>query len=1028
MIPHIQNTFRKQMATGSALGRLLTIAFLCSAIIIFAFNNHAEAVQVEFRNNGNGSASFDVYTGGVFLKHVSIGSDPVYVDNLLGSDDWTIENLTADIGSTYVSDPTSPSSYFGAYGSDWRLNPALDLDVVYVNFELNQYPVNASVSGSGGIVTPPSAMVNYGNSHTVAIEPTTGYYISSVTDNSTPVTISAGDKDGFDYTISSVTEEHTIVVTFAIYQYPVNASVSGSGGTVTPPSAMVNYGNSHTVAIEPTTGYYISSVTDNSTPVTISAGDKDGFDYTISSVTEEHTIVVTFAIYQYPVNASVSGSGGIVTPPSAMVNYGNSHTVAIEPTTGYYISSVTDNSTPVTISAGDKDGFDYTISSVTEEHTIVVTFAIYQYPVNASVSGSGGIVTPPSAMVNYGNSHTVAIEPTTGYYISSVTDNSTPVTISAGDKDGFDYTISSVTEEHTVVVTFAIYQYDIATSVTGSGTATVAPGSPVDYGTDADVTITPAVGWHIASVKDNGSDVGVSDPYTAFVYTISSVDTNHTVNVTFAKTIYSLTYTVSGGGSVSPANGTTYVYDDGLAISATPALGWEFVNWTGDTGNLVDSTSASTALKNPLTANTDLTANFTLIDYTLTVTSAGGTGGTTDRVTVSASGPYHYGDVVTLTANPQAGETFAGWSANVVSTGATTGEVTMNSNQVVTATFDFIDYTLTVTSAGGTGGATDRVAVSPPGTYHYGDVVALTANPQVGETFANWGGDLAGSTNPETITINADKTVTANFEKIPVTLTMQVDILDGGAFGTVTPDPVGNPHSYLWGDTVSVSATPNSDTVLANWSSNVVGGEVTMNGDQTVIATFELKKYSVIFNAGAHGLVQEGTNPPTNSITQQIKSYSNSTEVKAVANPHYHFLNWTNSGGEIVSTVEGLKVTGVTQDMEFTANFEIDKFSVTFKSSNYGGIEVAGSPPEYYEDEYTEIVDWGSNSKLVTARLDDNSQFRGWHGDLTSDDLEIQVDQCPVRHDRHLRHGAGHQWVLHRRGSGLLGRFPGNRV
>ena len=460
----------------------------------------------------------------------------------------------------------------------------------------------------------------------------------------------------------------------------------------------------------------------------------------------------------------------------------------------------------------------------------------------------------------------------------------------------------------------------------------------------------------------------------------------------FAKTTYTLTYSVNGSGTVSPASPTNYFYDEGLEITATPALGWEFVNWTGiGAGNLVDANSSTTTIDIPMAAHTDLVANFTLIDYTLTVTSAGGTGGTTDRVTVSASGPYHYGDVVTLTANPQAGETFAGWSANVVSTGATTGEVTMNSNQVVTATFDFIEYTLTVTSAGGTGGATDRVVVSPPGTYHYGDVVALTANPQVGETFANWSGDLAGSTNPDTITINADKTVTANFEKIPVTLTMQVDILDSGAFGTVTPDTSGNPYSYLWGDTVSLSANPNTNSAFAGWSPNAVGGVVTMNGDKTVIATFELKKFSVTFNAGAHGLVQEGTNSPTNSITQQVKWNSNSTVVTAVANEHYHFLNWTNTAGSIVATAADLQALNVTQDMEFTANFEIDKFAVRFKSSNFGGIEVPTASPAYYEDEYIEIVDWGGNSKWVTAKLDDYSQFRGWHGDFTSDDVTIQV-------------------------------------
>ena len=267
----------------------------------------------------------------------------------------------------------------------------------------------------------------------------------------------------------------------------------------------------------------------------------------------------------------------------------------------------------------------------------------------------------------------------------------------------------------------------------------------------------------------------------------------------------------------------------------------------------------------------------------------------------------------------------------------------------------------------------------------------LTAVPGTGELFEKWDGDITGNTNPSTITIDDNKNVTATFKKIPVTLTMQVDILDSGAFGTVTPDPAGNPHSYLWGDTVSVSATPNSDTVLADWSSNVVGGEVTMNGDQTVIATFELKKYSVTFNAGAHGLVQEGTNSPTNSITQQVKWYSNSTVVSAVADAHYHFLNWTNIAGDIVPIVVGLQAVGVTQNMEFTANFEIDKFAVKFQSSNFGGIEVPTASPVYYEDEYIEYVDWGGSSKWVTASLADQSQFKGWSGDYTSSALTIQV-------------------------------------
>ncbi|MFZ0724156.1 MAG: hypothetical protein WAM61_00065 [Desulfobacterales bacterium] len=285
--------------------------------------------------------------------------------------------------------------------------------------------------------------------------------------------------------------------------------------------------------------------------------------------------------------------------------------------------------------------------------------------------------------------------------------------------------------------------------------------------------------------------------------------------------------------------------------------------------------------------------------------------------------------------------------------------------------------------------------MSPSGTHHYGDVVSLTANPQAGETFFGWSGDLTGSTNPETITINGNKAVTATFEKMPVTLTMQVVILDSGAFGTVSPN-IGT-HSYLWGDTVTVSASPNPNSVLVEWEGDLSGSSTTttiiMNGNKTVTAKIDLKKYNVTFTAEAHGQVKEGNGTPKTSISKQIKWGMNSTVVsaKAIPDEHHHFLNWTNTAGDIVSTVADMQAVNVTQDLEFTAHFEIDKFAVTFRSSIYGGIEVAGTPPVYYEEDYTEYVDWGGDSKEVTAKLDDQNQFKGWHGDYTSTDLTIQV-------------------------------------
>jgi hypothetical protein len=54
-------------------------------------------------------------------------------------------------------------------------------------------------------------------------------------------------------------------------------------------------------------------------------------------------------------------------------------------------------------------------------------------------------------------------------------------------------------------------------------------------------------------------------------------------------------------------------------------------------------------------------------------------------------------------------------------------------------------------------------------TYVYGDVVQLTATANPGDTFSNWSGDFTGSTNPTTITMNGNKTITANFATTSVT-------------------------------------------------------------------------------------------------------------------------------------------------------------------------------------------------------------------------------------------------------------------
>ncbi|MBC8396905.1 MAG: hypothetical protein H8E16_07380, partial [Flavobacteriales bacterium] len=102
-----------------------------------------------------------------------------------------------------------------------------------------------------------------------------------------------------------------------------------------------------------------------------------------------------------------------------------------------------------------------------------------------------------------------------------------------------------------------------------------------------------------------------------------------------------------------------------------------------------------------------------------TLTTSAGEGGS-----VSGGGTFSQGTQVSLTATPTSGYSFSGWSTGSTANPLT---VTLNSNTSVTANFQVIvnSYTLTVTA--GEGGT-----VSGGGDYEEGTEVTITASPDEG--------------------------------------------------------------------------------------------------------------------------------------------------------------------------------------------------------------------------------------------------------------------------------------------------------
>jgi len=122
---------------------------------------------------------------------------------------------------------------------------------------------------------------------------------------------------------------------------------------------------------------------------------------------------------------------------------------------------------------------------------------------------------------------------------------------------------------------------------------------------------------------------------------------------------------------------------------------------------------------------------------------------------------FDHGEIVTVTATAHTGSVFTGWHGDIV-TDTETLVLEMLGHMAITATFEMEEYTLTIVEVG------DGTVVADPAqlTYHYGDVVTLTAQADSGWAFVEWSGDAMGTDEEIVITIMGNTVITATFEEL----------------------------------------------------------------------------------------------------------------------------------------------------------------------------------------------------------------------------------------------------------------------
>jgi hypothetical protein len=341
------------------------------------------------------------------------------------------------------------------------------------------------------------------------------------------------------------------------------------------------------------------------------------------------------------------------------------------------------------------------------------------------------------------------------------------------------------------------------------------------------------------------------------------------------ETMYELSISAdpSEGGTTSPAVGAhSYVEDDVVPVSATPAAGYEFDHWSG-------ACEGSGACSVTMDADKSVTAHFALLQYTLSIDVDPSGAGTTSPAI--GDHLYDYGSEVTITPTANAGYEFAYWSGDCEGTGAC--EVTIDGNTSVVAHFTRTAYNLTVAVEPAEGGTTIPSAGVHP--YLEDTEVAVIAEPAEGYVFDHWSGSCSGS-GTCSVTMSDDKSVTAHFVEITYELT--INVLPEGA-GTTAP-AVGD-HTYVINSEVSVLALPGSDYLFVEWSGDCTGSEacnLVMDSDKEVTAHFVLKTFDLTIEV--EPLESGSTDPAVGDHTYDIGSSVDITPTPAAG---YEFAYWS---------------------------------------------------------------------------------------------------------------------------------------
>ncbi|MDF9828335.1 putative repeat protein (TIGR02543 family) [Ereboglobus sp. PH5-10] len=495
--------------------------------------------------------------------------------------------------------------------------------------------------------------------------------------------------------------------------------------------------------------------------------------------------------------------------------------------------------------------------------------------------------------------------------------------------------VAASAEQHTLTITVQNGQYaEAGTIAPSSGSHSINSGEVVTLSAVAQAGYT--YHWECAGAPTVHNQTGSVN---------LTMDKSYTVKLVFEPASYSLTVDspVEGGTAAVqapvPSDMSNIPASTLVTVKATPSAGYSFIRWTTVPSDEPLSPSASSAEASVyISRDVKLTPVFAQATYLLDVLdSPANIGGET-----TGGGYYISGATVNVTATPNAGFVFDGWTVTagtvtIASPGSTSTAVTLGSGAgpwKITANFKVADpQATTLIVMSDVGGTVEAKPNAPPHVsptnvgsggsaminVTSGKTVSLKASPIDSNKydFSGWVGPVNSSSVKSTsVVVTEATTVRAKFKPKAYNFTAEAELVGGGWAGgnkmeatgtgedgsTITAISGGwNSRAMQYGTTVTLKATPAPGYAFVKWE--VASESKLSSADKAALAA-----------AGA------STGVVTATVTMPSKATKVTAKFQKIPSTYTLTLNKSTGGGATASGTFTNPFTSVTSTVNVVAN------------------------------------------------------------------------------------------------------------